>query len=202
MIPSDFLTKEQFQTLLKAARTKKERAILLLLGGCGLRVSEVTALRVEDIDPENGFIYVRHGKGNKDRTVTAPKNTLIAIDDFKRSFLPYDPFQNGKDYLFSGRQNGHLSSWEVSYILDQIAEIAHMQEHRPPEPGKIRHRKKITPHLLRHSHASWMLDLNMPISDVQDQLGHASIATTGIYLKKRPNHRRESFLRHGGDSIV
>ena len=221
MIPSDFLTREEFQKLLSAARTLKERAILSILGGCGLRVSELTALRVEDIeltalrvediDPAKQFIYVRHGKGGKDRTVTAPLNTLKAIDDYMKEANenPDDPtapyemyFQNGKDYLFEGRQNGHLSSWEVSYVLNKIAEAALMQEHRPPEPGKVRNRRKITPHLLRHSHASWMLDLNIPVSEVQEQLGHASIATTGIYLKKQPNHRLESFKRHGGDSIV
>jgi integrase len=51
------------------------------------------------------------------------------------------------------------------------------------------------PHLLRHSFAIWSLDGGVPVGDLQDQLGHASLATTGIYLKASPNHRREAYMR-------
>jgi len=66
---------------------------------------------------------------------------------------------------------------------------------RKDKAGKDRHR--IHPHLLRHSFAIWSLDNGVPVGNLQDQLGHASLATTGIYLEARPNHRREAYIRSG-----
>ena len=184
MNPQDFLKREEFNKLLDNCSSLRERALLLLMGDCGLRVSEVARLRREHIAPEESYIYVVQGKGKKDRTVVAPKSTLEAI-----ATLPED------GYLFPGRQDGHLSSWEVGHILDIIAHRAGLQ--RETTGGKERIRKRITPHLLRHSHASWLLDAGLPVSDVQSQLGHTSLATTGFYLQRKPNHRRENMQLRG-----
>jgi integrase len=72
-------------------------------------------------------------------------------------------------------------------------ELACRRSNARIKAGKNRHR--VHPHLLRHSFAVWSLDSGVPVGDLQDQLGHASLATTGIYLKVSPNHRRESYLR-------
>jgi integrase len=191
MHPQDFLSKEDFAKLLKAARTPRERALLLVMAGCGLRVAETANLKAEDIDQKDGYIYVQ-GKGSKDRTVVTPAPVFEAI-----TALNID-----KGPLFPGYQSGHISTWEIAYLLDQIATIAGLQEKRPPEKGKTRQRLKITPHLLRHSYASWIIDMGGNVSDLQSQLGHSSLTITGLYLTRRPNHRRESFQRIGLDGIV
>jgi integrase/recombinase XerD len=183
MHPEDFLTPEEFKQLLAHARTPRETALLRLLGGVGLRVSEVASLRAEHVAPKDGYIYISQGKGKKDRTTVAPKSVFAAL-----AALNID-----HGFLFPGYQGGHISTWEIGHILDKIAIAAGLQQTRPPAIGKQRDRKRITAHLLRHSYASWVLDKGLPVSDLQGQLGHVSLATTGIYLQRKPNHRRESF---------
>ena len=183
MHPEDFLTPEEFKQLLAHARTPRETALLRLLGGVGLRVSEVASLKKEHINQLEGYIFISQAKGGKDRTTVAPKSVFAAL-----AALNID-----HGFLFPGYQAGHISTWEIGHILDQIALAAGLQQTRPPAIGQKRERKRVTAHLLRHSYASWVLDKGLPVSDLQGQLGHASLATTGIYLQRRPNHRRESF---------
>jgi site-specific recombinase XerD len=160
----------------------RETALLRLLGGVGLRVSEVASLKKEHINQQEGYIYISMGKGSKDRTTVAPKSVFAAL-----AALNID-----HGFLFPGYQAGHISTWEIGHILDQIAIASGLQQTKPAANG-IRERKRVTAHLLRHSYASWVLDKGLPVSDLQGQLGHASLATTGIYLQRKPNHRRESF---------
>jgi integrase/recombinase XerD len=193
MHPEDFLSRQEFKRLLFAARTDRERAILMLLGGCGLRISEVAALRAEHVSPEDGFIYVVNGKGHKDRTVVAPAPVFAALKSLTIDSGPLFP---------GGYRGGHITPRQIANIIDRIAIDAGLQETRPPAKGKVRERKRVTPHLLRHSYASWLLDIGGSVSDLQDQLGHSSLATTGIYLKRRPNHRREALQAVGIDKMV
>jgi len=96
--------------------------------------------------------------------------------------------------IIHGRLYNRGPSRQVQNILDGIAKRAGLQEvKRKDKAAKDRHR--IHPHLLRHSFAIWSLDGGVPVGDLQDQLGHASLATTGIYLKASPNHRREAYMR-------
>lgn len=96
-----------------------------------------------------------------------------------------------KGWLFPNYREGHISSRQVQNILDGNAIRAGLQEvKRKDKAGKNRHR--IPPYLLKHSFAIWSLDGGMPVGDLQDQLGHASLATTGIYLKASRTHRREA----------
>jgi site-specific recombinase XerD len=68
--------------------------------------------------------------------------------------------------------------------------------------GKVRPRKRITPHFLRHSFSRWSLDAGIDISYLQQQLGHSSLTTTAIYLQARPNHRREAYEKAGFDKLL
>ena len=188
MEPEKFLTLTEFNALLKAAKDDRERCILLLLAGAGLRVGEMTQIKAEDIDLSKGYLHVEaiNAKFNKARTVVL----LPQVAEVLKKHL------NGrsKGWLFPGYREGHISSRQVQNILDGIATIAGLQEVKlKDKAGKDRHR--IHPHLLRHSFAIWSLDSGVPVGDLQDQLGHASLATTGIYLKASPNHRREAYMR-------
>ncbi len=188
MEPEKFLTPAEFNSLLKAAKEDRERCILLLLAGAGLRVGEMTQIRAEDVDFNKGYLHVEaiNAKFNKPRTVVLLPQVIEVL---KKQL-------NGrsKGWLFPSYREGRISSRQVQNILDGIATRAGLQEvKRKDKAGKDRHR--IHPHLLRHSFAIWSLDSGVPVGDLQDQLGHASLATTGIYLKASPNHRREAYMR-------
>jgi integrase len=188
MEPEKFLTHTEFKALMKATKDARERCILLLLAGAGLRVGETTQIQAEDIDLQKGYLHVPaiSSKGKKPRTVVLLPQVAEAIVKQLAG--------RSKGWLFPSYREGHICSRQVQNILDDIAERAGLQEvKRKDKAGKNRHR--IHPHLLRHSFAIWSLDGGVPVGDLQDQLGHASLATTGIYLKASPNHRREAYIR-------
>lgn len=193
MRPEDFLSPEEFHQLLVACKNSRESALLMLMAGVGLRVSEVAALRIEDLKPQDGYLYVRPeiGKGRKPRTCVLPNAVSESLLEYLQG--------RDKGCLFEGRQNGHISTRQIQRILDEIAERAGLQDIRE---GAQRARRRITPHLLRHSFALWSLDRNVPVGDLQQQLGHSSLTTTGIYLRARPNHRREAYGRCGFDKLL
>jgi integrase/recombinase XerD len=188
MEPEKFLTPPEFNSLLKAAKDDRERCILLLLAGAGLRVGEMTQIRAEDIDFSKDYLHVQaiNAKFNKPRTVVLLPRVADAVAKQLAG--------RSKGWLFPSYRDGHISSRQVQNILDGIAIRACLQEvKRQDKAGKDRHR--IHPHLLRHSFAVWSLDSGVPVGDLQDQLGHASLATTGIYLKASPKHRKEAYMR-------
>ena len=188
MEPEKFLTPTEFNALLKAAKDDRERCILLLLAGAGLRVGEMTLIRAEDIDLQKGYLHIlaANSKSKKPRTVVLLPQVTEAVAKQLAG--------RSKGWLFPSYREGHISSRQVQNILDGIASRAGLQDvKRKDKAGKDRHR--IHPHLLRHSFAIWSLDSGVPVGALQDQLGHASLATTGIYLKASPNHRREAYMR-------
>lgn len=193
MRPEDFLTPEEFHQLLAACEDPRENTLLLLMAGVGLRVSEVAALKIEDLKPQDGYLYIRLevGKGRKARTCVVPKVVIEALEGYLQG--------RERGYVFKGRQDGHISTRQIQRILDDIASRAKLQDIRE---GEQRARHRITPHLLRHSFALWSLDRNVPVGDLQQQLGHRSLTTTGIYLRVRPNHRREAYERSGFDKLL
>ena len=191
MHPEDFLSLDEWHRLLVVASTPREASLLWLMAGCGLRVSEVTALKIEHIDSVGGYIHIVNGKGEKQRTSIAPKPVLETLDAHLLG--------RASGYIFEGRDQGHISTRQVQRLLDEAAEKAGLQETRP---GKVRRRKRVTPHLLRHSFSRWTLDAGIDIAYLQQQLGHASLSTTAIYLQARPNHRRKAYEKAGFDRLI
>jgi integrase len=188
MEPEKFLTPAEFKALLKATKDNRDRCILLLLAGAGLRVGEMTQIQAEDIDLQRGYLHIQavNAKFKKPRTVVLLPQIVEVVQKQLAG--------RSKGWLFPSYRGGHISSRQAQNILDGIAQRAGLQEvKRKDRAGKDRHR--IHPHLLRHSFAIWSLDGGVPVGDLQDQLGHASLATTGIYLKASPNHRREAYMR-------
>jgi integrase len=191
MHPEDFLSLDEWHKLLAAASTSREAALLWLLAGCGLRVSEAAALKVEHLDGPGGYLHVVNGKGGKQRTSILPKPVLDALEVHLQG-------RTG-GYVFEGRDQGHISTRQIQRLLDEAAERAGIQQIRQSE---VRQRKRITPHLLRHSFSRWSLDAGIDISYLQQQLGHSSLTTTAIYLQARPNHRRKAYENAGFDRLL
>ena len=115
MHPEDFLTLEEWHKLLASAPTTRDAALLWLMAGCGLRVSEVATLKVEHLDGPGGYLHVVDGKGGKQRTSILPKPVLDALDAHLQ----------GRDdgNIFEGRDHGHISTRQIQRLLDEVAEV-------------------------------------------------------------------------------
>ena len=128
----------------------------------GLRVSELVALRVQDIDSARMMIHVRQGKGHKDRYVKLSSRLLEVLRVYWRSRRP-------AEWLFPGRfPNQPINRTAVNMICQQIAQRAKLGKH-------------VTIHTLRHSYATHLLDAGTDLRTIQALLGHRSIKTTALY---------------------
>ncbi|AAL81992.1 recombinase XerC [Pyrococcus furiosus DSM 3638] len=173
------LTEEEVKKLIEVIPKDKirDRLIVLLLYGTGLRVSELCNLKIEDINFEKGFLTVRGGKGGKDRTIPIPQPLLTEIKNYLRRRTDDSP------YLFveSRRKNKEkLSPKTVWRILKEYGRKAGI---------------KVTPHQLRHSFATHMLERGIDIRIIQELLGHASLSTTQIYTRVTAKHLKEAVER-------
>lgn len=156
------LAKEEVKALLQGTDNLKHRAMLMLAYGLGLRLGEVLALTPQDIDSKRMALYVRGGKGKKDRNLPLPASLLPLLREQFRQFRP-------TTFLFEGAQPGEpYSARSLQQVVKQAAERAGI-------------RRPISLHMLRHSYATHLLEGGTDIRMIQDLLGHASIKTTEIY---------------------
>jgi len=156
-----FLSKQEVAKMINVVTNKKHLCIIKLLYGAGLRLNEVLNLKEADIDSNNLLIHVRQSKGNKDRTVMLSKNLLMDLRLYYKTYKP-------KVFLFEGQTNTKYSATSIQSIVKKAAKKA----------GII---KKVTPHILRHSFATHLIEDGTDIRYVQELLGHNSIRTTQIY---------------------
>ncbi len=157
---------------------ERNRAMLETLYGCGLRVSELIGLRLSDLYFDEGFIRVT-GKGNKQRFVPVSPLTQKAIDLYRKEVRPHQKIQKGfEDVLYLNRRGKGLTRAMVFTIIRQLAE-------------KIGMNKTISPHTLRHSFATHLLENGADLRAIQQMLGHESITTTEVYVHVDRSHLTE-----------
>lgn len=160
---------------LSKAEGERNRALLETLYGCGLRVSELTELKLSDLFFEEHFIKVT-GKGNKQRFVPIAAHTQKYIDLYIREIRVHIPVQKGhEDYLFLNRRGKKLSRAMIFTIIKQLAE-------------KVGLNKNVSPHTFRHSFATHLLENGADLRAIQQMLGHESITTTEIYMHVDRSH--------------
>lgn len=152
------LTKAEVDRLINAANSLRDKAILQTLY-CGLRVSEVVGLRRQDVDLENRKISVRNGKGGKDRII--PMSNVLA--ELLKDYLQTPP-EGAKAKIFD------LTIKGVEDIVSACA-------------ARAKIRKRVTPHKLRHSYATHLLENGTDIRYIQKLLGHSNLNTTQIYTQ-------------------
>jgi len=153
------ISKERIKEMLNLTENLKHRLIIKLLYSSGLRLQELIDLKRKDIDFERGIINVKLGKGNKDRI------TLIS-DALKLDLLKYYSHNQFKtEYIFEGR-NGKYTKKSVQKVLDLAGKKIGI---------------KVTPHMLRHSFATHLLEQGTDIRYIQKLLGHSDLKTTEIY---------------------
>jgi len=151
----------EVQLLLKQVSNKKHKAIIFLLYGCGLRISEVINLKIAHIDSVKNIINIVCGKGKKDRQVMLPKPLLLLLREY---WLDYKP----KEYMFNGQFDIQYSERSINQFLDKYAKLAGIKTH-------------VHAHLLRHCFATHSLEQGTGLPVIQKLLGHNSIKTTMIY---------------------
>jgi len=167
------LSPEEVQRLIGGAKNLYHRTLLLTLYGAGLRRSEVAHLKVRDIDSQRMLLRVDQGKGGRDREVPLSPTLLAALREYYRWMRP-------QTYLFPGTQDGWRADrpittkpiWEAVRLAAQRAQID----------------KPVTPHTLRHSYATHLLEAGADLRTIQLLLGHADLSHTTVYLHLSRRH--------------
>ena len=169
------LSEAEVQRMLALERQPRNHALLYLLYSSGVRVSECSALRWRDLQArtEGGQITVQ-GKGGKTQFILLPASVWQILLSLPRSFSDDAP-------LFPSRKGGRLHPSQILRVVQAAARRAGIT-------------KMVSPHWMRHAHASHALDRGAPIHLVQSTLGHASISTTGRYLHARPTASSSHYL--------
>jgi len=157
---------------------ERNRAIIETLYSCGLRVSELTYLKISDLFFDEGFIKVT-GKGDKQRFVPIGNSTQKYISIYKNEVRPHIPIVVAySDTLFLNRRGKQLSRAMIFAIVKQLAEKAGIH-------------KTISPHTFRHSFATHLLENGADLRSIQLMLGHESITTTEIYMHVDKSHLKD-----------
>lgn len=161
---------------------QRNRTIIEVLFSCGLRVSELINLRLSDLFLDEKFIRVM-GKGKKERLVPISESAIKELQYWfmDRNLMKIKPGE--EDFVFLNRRGGHLTRMMIFTIVRRLAEAAGIE-------------KTISPHTLRHSFATALLEGGANLRAIQDMLGHERISTTQIYTHIDMHTLREEILEH------
>lgn len=183
----DVLSVEEIEAMLAAIPADKDeslrnRAIIETLYGSGLRVSELTELRISRINFKDEYALIT-GKGSRQRLVPFSAVSLDLIREYLEQRRDQTVKRGSEDIVFLNRRGGKLTRVMIFYIVRQLVELA----------GII---KKVSPHTLRHSFATHLLEGGANLRAIQEMLGHESIATTEIYVHIDRSRLRSELLSH------
>ena len=155
------LSKEEVISLLRLTRNLKHRAILAMIYSGGLRIGELLELKLSHIDVLRRQIIIKNSKGRKDRMVVLAESMLPLLNNYLSTYAP-------KLYFAEGQAGGPYSAQSVRAFLQESCRRAGIK-------------KKVTPHTLRHSYATHMLENGIDLRYIQELLGHSKPETTMIY---------------------
>ena len=168
--PRYVCSRAEIQQLYRACKDERERTLLHLLYGCGLRRMEVGALNLQDVDYAQSLLYVRRGKGRKRRVVPLNQQLVLHLRRYVRLHRnQWTGPESGAAYLLNDRAT-RLQKATLNRYFKRIVRRAKADE-------------RISPHSLRHSIATHLLQSGMALEQVRDFLGHAQLETTEIYTR-------------------
>lgn len=151
------LSRDEIRAIIDAPSHKKSSAMIQLLYSTGVRVSELVALTWDDLEADQGIAWVREGKGGKDRMINLSTSLIDELQNLSTD----------SQYIFPG-QNGQMTTRNVQRIVKRAAQQAGID-------------KDVTPHTLRHSYATHLLEDGHDLRLIQELLGHSNLQTTEIY---------------------
>jgi len=158
----DVLSKKEIGAMLKITTNLKHKCLIALIYSCGLRHSEAINMKIEDLDSKRMMIKIKGAKGNKDRYGQLSIYLLKMLREYYKEYRP-------TTYLFEGQNKQYRYSGEsIAYVIKLAAQKAGIK-------------KRVYPHILRHSFATHHLEQGTDLRYIQELLGHASIKTTEIY---------------------
>lgn len=184
----EVLTIEEIDRMIDAidmskAEGQRNRAIIETLYGCGLRVSELVGLKLSQLYIEERYVIIQ-GKGNKQRLVPISPVAIEQINLYLEQTRSRQVAQRGsEDILFLNRRGAMLTRQMIFHIVKQLCELVGI-------------RKVISPHTLRHSFATHLLEGGANLRAIQQMLGHESITTTEIYVHIDRTRLRDEILQH------
>lgn len=165
------------------AEGQRNRAIIETLYSCGLRVSELVNLKLQDCFFEEGFIRVI-GKGNKERLVPVSPSVIEEVVDYLVNHRPELPIKRGQEaYVFLNRRGAQLTRVMIFTLIKNYTAFAGI-------------RKNISPHTFRHSFATHLIEGGANLRAIQEMLGHESITTTEIYTHLDQRFLREAIISY------
>lgn len=162
----NILTKEEVKNLINSIKNIKHKAIISTIYSCGLRISEVVNLKLQDIDSNAMTVKIVNSKGKKDRVVMLSEKLLELLRTYFKQYKP-------REFLFEGQNGGKYSTRSIQQIFNRAA-------------AKVKIKKRVSVHTLRHSFASHLLDNGTDIRFIQELLGHKHLSTTQIYTHINP----------------
>ncbi len=165
------LSKQEIARMIEVVNNLKHKLIIQVLYSAGMRVSELQNLKIDDIDFDRKIIFVRQGKGAKDRNTIVSQTVLNNI-------LKYINIDRPIQYLFEGRNNRKINIRSIQKIVSESAK-------------KARVKKIVSPHTLRHAFATHLLENGVNLRYIQSLLGHARLETTQIYTQVASNRLGE-----------
>ncbi len=165
------LTLEEVNRMFSLTMNRKHKCILMTIYSGGLRRSELINLKVEDIDSQRMLIKICGGKGKKDRFTLLSEKLLIELREYYKKYLP-------KIWLFEGLECGQYSATSIEKVFHAAVKRANI-------------RKYVTPHSLRHSFATHLLEQGTNLRYIQEILGHSSTKTTELYTHVASNSLRK-----------
>jgi integrase/recombinase XerD len=158
----DILSREEVQRIIHSKDNIKHKAILMITYSAGLRLSEVSSLKITDIDSSRMMIHLHKSKGDKDRyTILSP----VTLDCLRRYYRQYKP----QEWLFEGYHRNHISARTVQQVFKSALVKSNIQ-------------KDVGIHALRHSFATHLLEQGVALPIIQTIMGHKSLKTTSGYL--------------------
>lgn len=159
----EVLSKEAVKKILASVSNLKHKAMLATAYSAGLRVGEVAKLKITDIDSKNMQLFIRQAKGNKDRYALLSSSNLELLRKYYKEYHP-------KEWLFPGQNSSQpISTRTIQAAFNDAKKIAGIT-------------KKVTPHTLRHSFATHLIEQGTSLITVKELLGHESIDTTVLYI--------------------
>lgn len=157
------LSRQEVQSLFDATENLKHKCMLMTVYSSGLRVSEVAKLKLTDIDSKNMQIFIREGKGKKDRYTLLSQTNLEVLREYWKQYRP-------SDWLFEGhKKDTHITPRSIQKILQYARNKAGIK-------------KSICVHTLRHCFATHLLEADTNLYHIKQLLGHTSLQTTSMYL--------------------
>lgn len=184
----DTLSYEEINSLIDAIDVSKpegvrNKAILEVLYGCGLRVSELTELKLSNLYLDIEFIKVT-GKGSKERLIPIGRSAVKALKIWIDNVRVHIPIKKGEeDLVFLNRRGNRLSRVYVFLVIKNLAELTGIQ-------------KTISPHTFRHSFATHLVEGGADLRAVQEMLGHESITTTEIYTHLNREYLKGTIIQY------